>query len=272
MEYGLRIEAPERLPGDAREACAASWASALPSGPLTALYFGTEFCEHRLPGAREAASLCRFAAEAGLDAVLLTPIVTDQGAQHIERLLDALARGGHRPAVVFNDWGVLGLLREAYPEHPRRAGRLLNRGLRDPRAGLQAHGARGDRAARVRRRLAAMGAQALETDPDRDGGYLGEGEEGLGRALHLPYAFATTGRNCLLREPSGEGAGPGITGELGSPCSRPCRSGPRRVRREDTESPLWRAGNAIFYEVSRELAEAHLQAADRVVIHRRPAP
>ena len=271
VEYGLRIEAPERLPEDAREACAASWASALPPGPLTAVYFGTEFCEHRLPSPREAEALCGVAAEAGLEAVLLTPTVTDRGAHRLDRLLAALARTGHRPAVVFNDWGVLGLLREAYPEHPRRAGRLLNRGLRDPRAGPEPAGARGDRAARVRRRLAALGAQALETDPDRDGGYLGDGVEGLGRALHLPYAFATTGRNCLLREPAAK-AGPGITGELGRPCARPCRSGPRRVRREDTASPLWRAGNAIFCEVSRELAEAHLPSADRVVIHRRPAP
>lgn len=35
--------------------------------------------------------------------------------------------------VVFNDWGVMGLLKANYPVLKLSAGRLLNKGFKDPR-------------------------------------------------------------------------------------------------------------------------------------------
>lgn len=281
MEYGVRLEEPTGVPEDPRDACTAEWRGLLPRGPLAALYFGSEFCEDRIPGPGTGEEFCRTARDTGLEATLLTPPVTDGGLARLGALLRSLEGHGFRPAVVFNDWGVLRLLGADHPGLPRRAGRLLNRSLRDPRAGPAAftdeEQARGGR---LRSFLASRGVAALETDPDLEGTHLGSGAEGLQRALHLPFFFVASGRNCLLKagvetvEPAGTGGngGSGVGSRLGAPCSLPCRSGPLAVQRADTQAPLWRAGNTIFCEASRDAARFHLARADRVVLHRRPAP
>ena len=68
------------------------------------------------------------------------------------------------------------------------------------------------RYARLRRLFSAMGVAAIESDADLDGGYLGDGPdgegEGLPRALHVPFTFAASGRNCPLKAglyPEGHG-------------------------------------------------------------------
>jgi hypothetical protein len=272
MEYGLRLETQQDLLADPREACRAPWRDLLPEGRLAALYFGTEFCEDRLPEVEEAAPICALARDHEVEAVLLTPVVTDEGLRRVVRLLGDLQDRGWQPAVVFNDWGALDLLRRQFPSHPRRAGRLLNRALRDPRAaGEPPASATESRGQRLRRLLVRLGAVALESDPDQEGGYLGDGAEGLQRALHLPYAFATSGRNCLVKA-AADPETQGFIKGLGTGCSGPCRAGPLIVEREDTPTTLWRAGNTIFSEVSRARAAAHLTGADRVVLHARPAP
>lgn len=275
MDYALRLEAPDELPADPRQWCAAAWRDTLPPGRLSAVYFGSEFCEDRIPSAAEAASLCALAREADLEAVLLTPVVRPAGLALLGDLLAALGAAGWAPSVVFNDWGVLRLLQHDFSLLPRRGGRLLNRGLRDPRL---AHadaappvGDSGERSRLLRAFLRQEGASALETDPDLEGGFLGEEGSGLQRTLHLPFAFATTGRHCLGKAAGGARGGAFADG-LASPCNAPCRGGPRPEHRPDAPLPLWRAGNTLFYEVPEGLAAAHLRTADRVVLHRRPAP
>ncbi len=276
MEYGIRLVTPHAPARDPRDLCVAAPAGALPEGPVTALYFGTEFCEDRLPNAAEAEAFCALARDGGWRATLLTPVVTTAGLAAIERLLDDLAAGGWVPDVVFNDWGVMRVLRERHPRLSARAGRLLNRALRDPRAFVG--GARAAyppgfdvaRGVRLRRLLAQFGVEALETDPDLDGGYLGDGSAGLDRALHLPYALASSGRNCLFKAAALPGRGIGQL--LADPCPRPCRDGPVRADRTDCAFPLWRAGNTLLYEVPWEAALAYLAEADRIVLHEAPSP
>jgi hypothetical protein len=95
--------------------------------------------------------------------------------------------------------------------------------------------------------------------------------------LHLPYVFAASGRNCLLKAEQ-------QTGEknfallLGRPCAAPCRDRCHRETRPDLNRPdqpnqtLWRAGNTLFYAANRALVAGHLARADRVVLHERPMP
>lgn len=276
MEYGIRLVTPHAPPPDPRDLCPAAPARALPEGPLTAIYFGTEFCEDRLPDAAEAEAFCALARDGGWRATLLTPVVTTEGLGAVERLLDDLAGGGWAPDVVFNDWGVLRALRERHPRLSARAGRLLNRALRDPRAfagGARAAsppGVDAARGVRLRRLLAQFGVAALETDPDLDGGYLGDGSAGLDRALHLPYALAASGRHCLFKAAALPGRGIGQL--LADPCPRPCRDGPARADRPDCALPLWRAGNTLLYEVPWEAALPYLAEADRIVLHEAPSP
>ncbi|HET9596224.1 MAG TPA: hypothetical protein VFP65_11620 [Anaeromyxobacteraceae bacterium] len=276
MEYALRVLTPRVPAGDPRDLVHSAPAGALPAGPVVALYFGTEFCEDRLPDAAEAEAFCVLSRDRGWMPTLLTPVVTDDGLARIDGLLARLGTRGWRLEVVFNDWGVLRLLRERHARHAARAGRLLNRALRDPRAFADGAGAEHRRerdparGTRLRRLLAGAGVVALETDPDLDGGYLGDGDAGLSRALHVPYVFASSGRNCLLKA----GALPGrAMGELlGDACPRPCRGGAVRADRQDCTLPLWRAGNTLLYEVPWGSAQAHLAEADRVVVHEAPSP
>lgn len=274
MEYGLRLTRPD-APADPRGACPAPWRELLPEGHVVALYFGTEFCEDRLPDFDEADAFCAAARERGWEPTLLTPLVTPAGLQLVRRLLSGLDAKGHQPAVVFNDWGVLGLLRELHPALPRRAGRLINRSLRDPRAYRAAPGGcashDGSRFGRLRRFLADAGVAAVETDVDLDGGFLGDGSDGIARALHLPFTFAASGRNCPLKALLFPEAG-GFSKSLAAPCSAPCRSGPLPVQRDDTTLPHWRGGNTLFYEIPQEAARGWLEHADRIVLHEEAAP
>lgn len=279
MEYGIYVHDASPLPADPRDACTASWRSILPPGQLRALYFGSEFCVDLLPGKIAVKRLCAHARDAGIEAVLLTPIATPGGLARIEKLLAGFTQANEAPAVVFNDWGVASLLRESFPYLKSRAGRLINRGLRDPRLMEQVPEAKAasavigrDRGRRMRSLLVRFGVTALETDIDMEGSFLGDGTEGLQRVLYLPYAFAASSRNCLVKAEGAPTIDECFTKGLGLSCKGPCRGRSDRVERSDTSLPLWRAGNTVFFEVPRFRVEAMIQQADRIVLHERPTP
>ena len=272
-DYGLRLASPADPLPDPRDACPGSWRGFLPEGPTVALYFGTEFCEDRLPAVTEASAFCEIARDRGWRATLLTPLVAPAGLARVADLLAALVRAGWRPAVVFNDWGVLELLTEHQPSLERRAGRLINRSLRDPRAyaddrrGPATHNA--SRHTAVRALLRSVGVSAVESDADLEGGFLGDGE--MDRALHVPYTFAASGRACPLKAALYPPGG-GFTKALADACTAPCRGDALPVRRDDTDLPHWRAGNTVLYELPHEAARAWLARAERIVVHASPLP
>ena len=279
MEYGILVHDASPLPADPRDVCASSWRAMLPPGQLRALYFGSEFCADLLPGRAAVRRYCARARSAGIEAVLLTPIATPAGLARIQKLLAGFAQTGEAPAVVFNDWGVANLLRESFPHLERRAGRLINRGLRDPRlmdqvpdaeTALEATGS--ERGRRMRAHLVRFGVTALETDVDIEGSFLGDGSEGLQRVLYLPFAFAASSRNCLVKAEGAPTSDECFTKGLEIPCKGSCRGRRDRIERADTRLPLWRAGNTIFFEVPQFRAGAMIQQADRIVLHGRPSP
>ncbi|MBE0575515.1 MAG: hypothetical protein IH613_06415 [Desulfuromonadales bacterium] len=274
MEYGLRLLRAGKLPADPRDICPLQWREDLPPGTLRALYFGTEFCEDLLPATVEAESFCRLARESKIEAVLMTPIATPRGLRRVDRLLAELQRRGYAPTVSFNDWGILGLLRKSYPRLKRKAGRLINRSNRDPRLAHEApppSALTQDRGDRLRSLLLCLGVSGVETDPDLEGSYLKSEISTLQRVLHLPYVFAATGRNCLIKAESMD-AEDSFSKGLGKSCPALCRERCLPVKRSDTRVPLWRAGNTLFYEVSEDWAAVHLSRCDRIVLHERPMP
>lgn len=272
MEYGILVHDVAPLPVDPRVVCAASWRDMLPPGPLRAIYFGSEFCEYLLPDAAQVARYCAHAQDAGIEAVLVTPVATPGGLVRIKQLLSDLTAAGDVPAIVFNDWGVATLLRESFPTLQRRAGRLINRGIRDPRLlekePLISNSA-GERGGRLRSLLLRLGVSALETDPDLEGGFLGDGAEGMQRVLYLPYAFAASSRNCLIKADSALTMDASFTKGLSHPCSGVCQEEWHRIDRSDTALPLWRVGNTVFFEVPKFRAETYIGQADRIVLHER---
>lgn len=275
MEYGLRIATLESASRSPKELCGAALRDLYPDAPLKALYFGAEFCQDLLPGIKDAEAFCAHCAERDLEAVLLTPLVTRTGLNRLSRLLGGLARRGWSPAVVFNDWGVLELLRSTHPSLPLRMGRLMNRGLRDPRLEMQPITPAGEntqRGANIRKLAVTLGVIAMETDADLEPGYLGTGAEGMNRTLHVPYTFVSSGRNCLDKAAAAPAGGGVFTQGLTSGCAAPCRGVYRQENRRDTQKPLWRAGNTLFFEAPTTWITRHLALADRVVFHPQPMP
>jgi hypothetical protein len=276
MEYALRLTGTDKVASDARAACPPPWHSLLPEGPTVALYFGSEFCEDRLPDALEAIECCDIADENGWEPTLATALVTEDGVRAIDRLLGTLRANRRDVAVVFNDWGVLRLLHERHPGLQRRAGRLVNRSLRDPRAyrdapaGSATHDE--SRHSRVHRMLEALGVAAVETDVDLEGGWLADAPRGaLARTLHLPFTFAASGRGCPVKAAL-YADGEGFAKAFGDRCPAPCHGKPLAVSRPDTALPHWRAGNTLLYEVPADAARGFVRRADRIVVHEIAAP
>ncbi len=272
MEYAVRLLNPGPLPKDPRRLCPVTWRKLLPDGPLTALYFGSEFCQDLIPDIKEAEEFCALAKDTGLEAVLLTPVVRSDGLSLLQELVTELKNRGWSLTVVFNDLGVLRMLNNDHPQGKRQAGRLINRALRDPRLAEQPQESQIGETARggqIRALLQRFGVAGLETDPDLEGSYLGNGEAELLRVLHLPYIFATSGRNCLFKAEAQQ-EHQNFAKNLSRTCRVPCRQRGYSVDRSDLDHPLWRAGNTLFYEATQALVEAHLGRADRIVIHESP--
>ncbi len=275
MEYGLRIATLESAFKNPADVCDAALLKHCPDAPLTALYFGSEFCQELLPRNNEANTFCTHCATRNLQAVLLTPVVTGKGLKRLDRLLTSLAERGWFPAVVFNDWGVLELLRSKHADLSRHMGRLMNRGLRDPRLNMQAiapGGENTERGSGIRKLASSLGVSAVESDADLEPGFLGTANDGFTRTLHLPFTFVSSGRNCLEKAAAAS-VGKGIfTQGLHSACSAPCRGVYRQEIRQDTQKPLWRAGNTVFFEAPPAWIARHIELADRVVFHEQPMP
>ncbi len=226
----------------------------------------------------EAIAFWDVADDRGWEATLATPLVTADGLRIIDRLLATLAANRRDVSVVFNDWGVLRLLRERHPSLPRRAGRLVNRSLRDPRAyrdapaGTATHDA--SRYERTRTLLSTLGVTAIETDADLEGGWLGDNIDGdapsLARALHVPFTYAASGRACPLKAALYPDRG--FAKSFAEPCSAPCHGKPLAVSRPDTALPHFRAGNTLLYEVPIDAARGFVSHADRIVVHGIAAP
>lgn len=275
MEYGLRIATLESAFTSPSEFCDSTLWELCSEASLSALYFGSEFCQDLLPSIEDAAAFCIHCLDRGLEPVLLTPLVTYRGLARLTRLLSGLQGLACFPTVVFNDWGVFELLSQAYSTLPLRMGRLMNRGLRDPRLEMPALGPDGENTNRgmaIRKLAAARGVVAVETDADLEPGYLGAGTEGLQRTLHVPFTFIASGRNCLEKAaatPEGRGI---FTQGLSSGCAGPCRGISRRELRQDTQKEMWRAGNTVFFKAPQEWIARHITLADRVVFHAQPMP
>src|SRR4030095_14748068 len=95
--------------------------------------FGNEFCEHLIPQPGQLSKVRDAARAQQLRLTLLTPYVSDSGISTLRPLFECLSETAEGCEVVFNDWGVLNLLRREYPQLTPVQGRLMNKSLRDPR-------------------------------------------------------------------------------------------------------------------------------------------
>ena len=98
------------------------------------IYYGAEFCQNKIPEPDILKKVYSAAKRYNKEFTLLTPYVTTQGLAKLEPLLRYLDEQNNRTEVVFNDWGVLKLIRERRRNIQPVLGRLLTKQRRDPRA------------------------------------------------------------------------------------------------------------------------------------------
>lgn len=241
---------------------------------FTRCAFGNEFCEHLLPSPAALAAAIKAAQSQHLSFTFLTPYVSNEGIAALRPLFDVLAQHGESEAV-FNDWGVLNLLRREYPTILPVQGRLLNKSLRDPRvttmyASEPAPTAALDALKRSNldnsgylRFLLRQGVQMIEMDNLPQGNDLSFVEQGMRVAAYLPFGFISTSRICMA---AGLHYHKPDKFQPGAPCRHECQT--HLLEYAYTNSPFgnrdqkfYLKGNTYFYVHTEPMLRALFEQA-----------
>ncbi len=235
------------------------------------LYFGNEFCEQLIPSTGDLERALGFVSETALNFTLVTPYVTDKGLGKLEALFENAAKMRPGSEVVFNDYGVLQVLKGRYPQLKPVMGRLLNRMKRGPRLMMIMDKLPRTAVDYFRRSNLTVPAlvnflkesrvERVELDNALQG--IGFKLEGLKGSLYIPYAYITTTRLCLTNGCDK----PGMEGRIGIfPCAKECRKYTFYLRHPIMPDTLIRKGNTIFHlneSIDPDIGE---KGIDRLVV------
>jgi hypothetical protein len=231
---------------------------------FTRFAYGTEFCENLLPSP----SSLREIALASRPLTLLTPYVSDRGIAALRGLFTLLENA----EVVFNDWGVLRLLRTEFPHLTPVQGRLLNKSLRDPRVTsiyAETAPAAPESSLRVLQRsnlddaaylglLARYNVRSVEMDNLPQGADTSFAANGVDISMYLPFGFISTARVCMAAALHYRGP---EKFQPGAPCRHECQS--HQLEYTYSNSPFSNRdqkfllkGNTYFYRHSDAMLAA----------------
>jgi hypothetical protein len=165
----------------------------------------------------------------------------------------------------------MGVLKSNFPALKLSAGRLLNKGFKDPRlqpgtstvadaqAGTNAllngstfHGRW------IQAHLAALDIQRCDKDLLPYASAPSTKDSILKTAIYFPFGYITAGRTCWIAsfdQPAGEQFIPPAR------CSRPCRHGMLELKSEKFSFRIFQSGNAIFYLYPQQVLDRLLQTA-----------
>lgn len=176
---------------------------------FTRCVYGNEFCERLIPEPHQLDEAIAAARAQGLEFTFLTPYVSDAGMELLRPLFELLSVKDRSTEVVFNDWGVLNVLRREFPGLIPVQGRLMNKSLRDPRiTGVYAaREAPGPALVTLRRSnldcssytdfLLRMGVSSVELDNLPQGADLSFVENRVKASVYMPFGFISTSRVCM---------------------------------------------------------------------------
>ena len=238
---------------------------------LSRLYFGIEFCERLIPDAADLKKVISFVNEKKIDFTLVTPYVTEDGLERVERLLGTLAETKPGSEVVFNDWGVFQVMDEKYPGLIPVLGRMLNKMKRGPRLlnvldkipeeSVRYYRSPGITVPKVREFLLKNRITRVEFDNLLQGIDLERTGDEIKKTLYLPFAYITTTRLCLTAWCDREDK---VREVDISPCSHECQRYTFYLKNPVMITNLIRKGNTIFF-CNEEIPD-NLKIFDRVVI------
>lgn len=252
------------------------------------VYIGSEFCENLIPAFPIFKEWYAKVQSLRVSFTLVTPYVTDTGMDRLKPLLRFLNQQGCAEVVV-NDWGVLTLLRDNYPQIEPVLGRLLTKQRRDPRMEQIIDGTQHPvtlpapeggtptvlMPKRPPRTTAAHFRGSLINVPAFQKFLAGWGirrveldhliwsmdvrlPPRLRASLYIPYAFMATTRMC------------GKISLSYAPCRKECKKYFLKLNEPHSPVPFYSIGNTIFYKQpapdDRKLKELGI---DRLVIQPR---
>lgn len=220
------------------------------------VYLGNEFCEKLMLSPGRLREALRRAADLGLRASLLTPMVTDGGLVRLLPLFDALAP---ETEVIVNDWGVLLLLRQRFPHLEPVAGRLLAKQIKDPRLSspdwtrLAPHGLF---APGFRDLLLSFEVRRMEIDlpPYLDPSHVRS--EDIRITAHAPYGYCSKGWICRIGSLSLSKPSKFAPGHS---CRLECLTYVAPMERHvgaGESLHVFQRGNTLFYRYSEEMMRA----------------
>jgi hypothetical protein len=244
--------------------------------------YGNEFCEHLIPSREKLEAILAAADNAGLPVTFLTPYCSDAGLEALKPLFHVMSLSPRPVEVVFNEWGVLNLLRRDFPELVPVQGRLMNKSLRDPRVtGVYASSeAPGPALVSLRRSnldcssytgfLTGLGIHSVELDNLPQGVDFGFADGGVKASVYFPFGFISTSRICMA---AGLQYRKQDKFQPGAPCRHECQS--HLLEYSYTNSPFdnrdqkfYLKGNTYFYVHTEEMLRTLFQQARAGLIDR----
>jgi hypothetical protein len=241
---------------------------------FTRAVFGNEFCEHLIPDRSRLEQMLEAARRARMELTFLTPYVSDAGIEKLVPLFEMLGRDG-ASEVVFNDWGVLNLLKRDFPRITRVQGRLMNKSLRDPRVtGVYATSEAPTATLVSLRRssldsssytklLSDLGITTVEIDNLPQGNDLGFTEDAMMANVCVPFGFISTSRICMA---AGMHYSKREKFQPGAACHHECQT--HLVEYGYTNSPFgnrdqkfYLKGNTYFYAHSEAMLRSLFEQA-----------
>ncbi|MEK6405624.1 MAG: hypothetical protein AABN34_01530 [Acidobacteriota bacterium] len=222
--------------------------------------YGNEFCEHLIPSPKQLEAVVTAAGDREIGLTLLTPYVTDAGIDLLRPLFEVLSANGESE-VVFNDWGVLNLLRREFSGLKPVQGRLMNKSLRDPRVTgvYAASDAPAPALVSLRRSnldcasytgfLSGLGVESVEVDNLPQGVDLSFAENGVKASAYVPFGFISTSRICMA---AGIHYDKRDKFQPGAPCHHECQThlleyAYTNTPFENRDQKFYLKGNSYFY-------------------------
>lgn len=179
-------------------------------------YFGAEFCEHLIPTRDDISKIAEVAEGRGWKIYLMTGEASMSVVPRYQRLLEHFAVSPMATGVVFNDWGILSILRRDFPSLQPVMGRLLFKNKRfvyrsiDPDGDFSVETKQEILRSQVktmrqtslaipeyRSFLASLGVDRVDVDILPQGIELKDCES-LSIGVHVPLGYLTSGRTCPL--------------------------------------------------------------------------
>lgn len=236
------------------------------------IYLGDEFCPHRLPSLSDLKAFYQCAEKKGVGVTLLTPVFTNEGWKWYTPIFEYLYSKDPMAEVVVNDWGTICFLKERYPHLQLAAGRLFNKGFKDPRLSWPdktasfsgetkalLHGSTFDFRT-VQEKMMALGVTRLERDLLPYGTLRVDTASPLNQSIYFPFGYITTGRVCWIASFTQPAKQKFIPLHQ---CAQLCSMSVLELKSQDAAFPIIQSGNTIFYRYTPLMVASLFKTAKR---------